>query len=206
MVVTVKLGPAPVVSASIAAVTAATTYAELLNTALAEQPAEQRAKLAALPVKAAVYTGSQHLSSQRAEVQLSASVSASVALGYRHAVFSYAPPAQQPPSRPSASAFERMMGLGLPDRETCAEEAELSFDKALYNWLVDLCEQDGLGVRRDERESCAKLLRAVRDALQAIDGREGSFQYSWQLMHVTHRLVSGWGSGKGMQVVALATL
>ena len=70
------------------------------------------------------------------------------------------------------------MGLGLPDRETCAEEAELSFDKALYNWLVDLCEQDGLGVRRDERESCAKLLRAVRDALQAIDGREGSFQYS----------------------------
>ena len=103
---------------------------------------------------------------------LSALVSESLALGYRHVLFSYAPAAQQPPARSSASAFEHLMGTGLPDRETCADEVELSFDKALYNWLVDMCEAEKLGVRRDEKEECAKFLKAVRDALQVIDGRD----------------------------------
>jgi hypothetical protein len=71
-----------------------------------------------------------------------------------------------------------MMGLGLPDRETAADEAELSFDQRLYNWLIDMCEEQGLGVRGDEKKECEYLLKATRDALQAIDGREGSFQYS----------------------------
>ena len=125
---------------------------------------EQRAKLAATPIKVAAYTGPQHLSTQKADVpQLSALVSASLSLGYRHIVFSYAVPAKQPTARPSASAFEHLMGTGLPDRETIAEEAELSFDKALYNWLVDMCAAEGLGVRRDEKEECAKLLKDRRD-------------------------------------------
>ena len=73
-----------------------------------------------------------------------ARVASSVALGYRHVVFSYTPPSQQPAPRPSASAFEHLMGTGLPDRETGADEAELSFDKALYNWLIDMCEAEKL--------------------------------------------------------------
>jgi hypothetical protein len=178
VVASVKLGPKPIVESVITAVTATTTYAELLNITIAEQSSAQRAKLASLPVKVAAYTGPQHLSTQKAEAQLSATVASSVALGYRHVVFSYTPPSQQPAPRPSASAFEHLMGTGLPDRETGADEAELSFDKALYNWLIDMCEVEKLGVRRDETQECAKFLKAVRDALQVIDGREGSFQYS----------------------------
>ena len=176
--VTVKVGPKPVVDASIIAITATTTYTDLLNITISGQSSEERARLAALPVTVSTFTGPQHLSSQRAGAQLSALVSASIALGYRHVLFAYAPPSQQPAPRPSASAFEHMMGLGLPDRETGADEDELSFDKALYNWLVDSCEADRLGVRRDEKEDCAKLLKAVRDSLQTIDGRESSFQYA----------------------------
>lgn len=51
-------------------------------------------------------------------------------------------------------------------------------ERKLYNWLVDMCEEQGLDVRGDEKKECEYLLKATRDALQAIDGREGSFQYS----------------------------
>lgn len=71
------------------------------------------------------------------------------------------------------------MGAGsLPDSETCGDGAELSFDKELFNWLLEMCKADKLSVRGDEVESCKVLLKAVRDVLQAIDGREGGFQYS----------------------------
>jgi hypothetical protein len=136
VVVTVNLGPTTLVSASITAATTTTTFTELLNISISGLSEEQRTRLATRPIKVAAYTGLQHLSTQRADVLLSALVSESIALGYRHVLFSYAPAAQQPPARSSASAFEHLMGTGLPDRETCADEVELSFDKALYNWLV----------------------------------------------------------------------
>ena len=72
-----------------------------------------------------------------------------------------------------------MGGSGvLPDLETCGDGETLSFDKALFNWLVRSCTEDRLGVRGDEKLACKVLLVAVRNALQAIDGREGQFQYS----------------------------
>ena len=167
MVATVRIGlKPPIVSASIFAVTTTTTYAQLLNIAISEQSSADRAQLAALPVTVAAYTGQQHLSNQKADAQLSAAVSASLALGYRHVVFSYASPAKQPAANPSANAFDRMKGVELPDRETVAEGAELSFDKALYNWLVDMCDADRLGVHHDEKAECTKLLKTVRDSLQ----------------------------------------
>ena len=46
-------------------------------------------------------------------------------------------------------------------------------ERKLYNWIVDMCEEQGLGVRGDEKKECEYLLKATRDALQAIDGREG---------------------------------
>ena len=155
-----------------------TTFAALLTLAVAGESAAERAKLAALPVKVAGYTGPQHLTNQKMDAQLSALVVGAVALDYRHIVFSLSSPAQQPAARPSASAFEPMMGMHVrPDRET-GDVEDLPFDKALFNWLVDRCESDGLGVRGGEKESCSKVLKAVRDALQAIDGREGQFQYA----------------------------
>ena len=94
-------------------------------------------------------------------------------------LFSYAPPAERPAAQPSASFFDRMQGADhLPDRETHDVGCTLTFDKALYNWIIELCRADSLGVRSDEVASCSRLLKAVRDALQAIDGREGAFRYA----------------------------
>ena len=59
------------------------------------------------------------------------------------------------------------MGTGLPDRETGADEAELSFDKALYNWLIDMCEAEKLGVRRDETQECAKFHTRCKSSMVA---------------------------------------
>lgn len=179
VVVTVKVGPKALITARIITVSATTSFAELRNLAVAEESAAEREQIAALPVKVATYTGPQQLSTQKAEAQLSELVAATISLGYRHVVFCHTAPAQQPAARPSANAFQRMTGASeLPDLETCDDGAELSFDKALFNWLVNMCKADGLGVRGDDKKSCAKLLTAVRNALQAIDGREGNFQYS----------------------------
>ena len=178
VIATVKIGPQTYIGARQFTVTVATSFAELMRLAISGQSEVDRAKLEGLPVKVETFTGPQHLSTHKADASLSALVTDSISLGYRHIVFTHALPAQKPAARPSNSAFERMMGLGLPDRETAADEAELSFDQRLYNWLIDMCEEQGLGVRGDEKKECEYLLKATRDALQAIDGREGSFQYS----------------------------
>jgi hypothetical protein len=176
VVATVKVGTRTLASTRLIQVTATTTFAELLGLAVAGESESERATLATLPVTVAAYTSSLHLSNQGASAALSDCVAGAVALGYCHILFSHTPPAQQPRS---ASAFERMGGaFTLPDRETCSEDSKLSFDKALFNWLIDCCEADKLGVRTDEKKSCTLLLKAVRDALQAMDGREGSFRYS----------------------------
>ena len=177
VIATVKIGPQTYIGAHQFTVTVTTSFAELLRLAISGKSEVDRAKLEGLPVKVETFTGPQHLSTHKADASLSALVTDSISLGYRHIVFTHALPAQKPAARPSNSAFERMMGLGLPDRETAADEAELSFDQRLYNWLVDMCEEQGLGVRGDEKKECEYLLKATRDALQAIDGREGSFQY-----------------------------
>jgi hypothetical protein len=91
VVVTVNLGPTTLVSASITAATTTTTFTELLNISISGLSEEQRTRLATRPIKVAAYTGLQHLSTQRADVLLSALVSESLALGYRHILFSYAP-------------------------------------------------------------------------------------------------------------------
>ena len=177
VVVTVMVGTKTLVSTRLIAVSATTTFSELLGLAIAGESESERATLATLPVTVAAYTSSLHLSNQRAGAALSDCVSGATALRYRHILFSHTPPAQQPGSRPSASAFERMGGaFTLPDRETCSEDSNLSFDKALFYWLIDWCEADKLGVRTDEKKSCLLLLKAVRDALQAMDGHEGSFR------------------------------
>jgi hypothetical protein len=181
IVVTVKVGPKELITARIVSVESSTSFAELLNLTVACESAAEREKLALLPVRVFTYTGPQHLSTQMAEPQLSSNVVTSVSIPptYRHVVFSHAAPAQQPPARPSGSAFQQMMSAGqLPDLETCDDGDELTFDKALFNSLVNMCKDDGLGVRPDEKESATTLLKTVRDALQAIDGREGDFQYS----------------------------
>ena len=183
LVTTVKVGTTAVVTARMITTADTTSFAELLSIAIANQPEEERSKMAALPVTVALYSSPQHLSTQKADVELSAPVSGSASLGYRHVVFSHAPPAQQPAARPSASAFDPIMGGNvLPDLETGdgdnGDDASLSFDKSLFNWLVKSCQEDGLGVQGDEKRERTLLIKAVRDALQAIDGREGSFQYS----------------------------
>ena len=179
VVVSVNVGMKSLVTARLITVATTPTFAELLAIAVADQSDSERAMLATSPVKVAVYSSLQHLSTQKVEAALSNAVSATISLGYRHVVFVHAPPARQPNARPSESAFEHMMHGGeLPDLFTCEHGYELAFDKALFNWLVDDCKHDNLGVRRDEIECCTLLLKAVRDGLQAMDGREGNFQSS----------------------------
>ena len=173
--VTVVGQAAPPVRSRIIAVAATTSFAELHNLAVADLSASERETLATLPVKVATYTG-PHPTAPKADATLTSLVTASTLLGYKHVVFAHAAPAQRPAPRPSENVFERMKsGAELPDRHS---GDELSFEKALFNWLRDQCQADGLGVRRDELEECGKLLANVRDALQAIDGREGQYRYS----------------------------
>ena len=112
MVTTVKVGAKELVTARMITALSTMTFTELLALAIADQNETERTKLAALPIKVAVYTSKQHLSTQKADVQLSGHVSASILLGYSHVVFCLSTPEQQPTARPSANVFEGMMGPG----------------------------------------------------------------------------------------------
>ena len=180
MAVTVKLGSKTLVSARMISVADETTnLAALLQLALDGVDEAERTMLSSLPVKVAAFRGAQLLPNQKVDVELSSPASQPASLGYHYILFSYAPPAERPAAQPSASFFDRMQGADhLPDRETHDVGCTLTFDKALYNWIIELCRADSLGVRSDEVASCSRLLKAVRDALQAIDGREGAFRYA----------------------------
>ena len=92
----------------------------------------------------------QHLPTQTAEVALADLVSVPIALGYRHVVFAHTQPGKQA-ARPSGNVFERLGATGeLPVAHTCEDGDELSFDKALFNWLRNQCDREQLGVRVDE--------------------------------------------------------
>ena len=84
VVTTVKIGAKELVCARMITAAATTTFAALLQLAVADVAdvdEKERAQLAALPVKVLLYSSPQHLSSQQAEAQLSEMVAASVSLG-----------------------------------------------------------------------------------------------------------------------------
>ncbi len=57
--------------------------------------------------------------------------------------------------------------LKLPERFVRTDhEQALTFERALFNNLLDLCDELGLGMRTDELERCKTFLISLRDALQ----------------------------------------
>ena len=100
VIATVKIGPQTYIGAHQFTVTVTTSFAELLRLAISGKSEVDRAKLEGLPVKVETFTGPQHLSTHKADASLSALVTDSISLGYRHIVFTHALPAQKPASSP----------------------------------------------------------------------------------------------------------
>ena len=133
VVVTVKVGATPPVAANIIPVTPMMLFAALRTLALADRSSTELSRLKALPVKVLTYSGPQHLSTQLATASLSAIVTQSIALGYRHVVFEIAAPAEQPAARPTANAFERVAGAR---RRSASADALCELGVGRTRWRV----------------------------------------------------------------------
>ena len=57
--------------------------------------------------------------------------------------------------------------LKLPDKYApSSNETGLTLERNIFNSIVELCEELGLGVRPDNIQQCSELFLALRDALQ----------------------------------------
>ena len=94
--------------------------------------------------------------------------------------------AAPPPDHDFRNGFELIMGARsrrvLPSQHACTAVGQLSFGKATFNLLVTHCQQEGLGVLPNELPACTRLLMAVCDVLQAMNGRN-----QFQLVRIPQR-------------------
>ena len=68
--------------------------------------------------------------------------------------------------------------LLLPEKYSAtANEPQLTFERLLFNHVVEHCESVGLGVKAGNVEACSNLILALRDALQLMVGRENDFKW-----------------------------
>lgn len=68
--------------------------------------------------------------------------------------------------------------LHLPEKYSAtANEQQLTFERLLFNQVIEHCESVGLGVKAGNVGACNNLILALRDALQLMVGRETDFKW-----------------------------
>ena len=174
----VKLGRETVVKTHSFTATASDTFESISATAVDKYAAHRAEELAKLPASVRTYNTPLLLSNASSIAEMGDAIGAAISLGYRFIVVVHEPStAPAPPS--STCAFQRMMSsnLVLPDLYTAGEGQQLTYERSLYNMIVEHCQSEQLGVAATDKESCRKLILAVRDGVQIMAGRTGQFEY-----------------------------
>ena len=173
IVITIKTLGTTVLPAAAVDVPSGTTFAELAEMRLQELPECKRNKLVDQTFTSAGYQSARHLDKVSCEVHQP--IDGLVELGYRDIVLHYVPP--PPPDVATPTRVAPVLGGQhvLPDKYPNINAPGLTFELELFNSILDHCEAAGLSVLAADKESCAKLLRAVRNGLQTIAGRQHLF-------------------------------
>ena len=184
--VTVKVGNKIVVPQAGLSVARGTTYAQLCTERLDTlQNTAERERFGGLPLTVACFPNHNHMHAHMSTAEVSDIVDTQADLKCNHIVLLLTPP---PPSTTSARSAPKVDAIQLvlnarnngvlPNKYTASPPNVLTFERILYNAIIDKCASDELSVPPEEKSTCNTLILALRDAVQMMEGRTETFNYA----------------------------